>query len=218
MGAGGRPPAPRSASVLRSDDRACPPRCPTATRARRTGAPDAALGGAGAPFGFYVHVPFCAVRCGYCDFNTYTADELGGAGARRLAGDVRRGGHRRDPPGPHGCSGDADVPVVDGVLRRRHADAAAAGRPGAVLARDRRRSSGWPPDAEVTTEANPDSVDAVRTSRSCATAGFTRVSFGMQSAVPHVLAHPRPHPRPAAGAGGGRLGARGRASTRSAST
>ncbi|MGH3278355.1 MAG: radical SAM protein, partial [Trebonia sp.] len=29
------------------------------------------------PFGVYVHVPFCRVRCGYCDFNTYTAAELG---------------------------------------------------------------------------------------------------------------------------------------------
>ena len=36
------------------------------------------------PFGIYVHVPFCAVRCGYCDFNTYTAAELGTApGASR---------------------------------------------------------------------------------------------------------------------------------------
>lgn len=26
---------------------------------------------------FYVHIPFCTVRCGYCDFNTYTAKELG---------------------------------------------------------------------------------------------------------------------------------------------
>ena len=32
-----------------------------------------------APFGIYVHVPFCTTRCGYCDFNTYTAAELGGA-------------------------------------------------------------------------------------------------------------------------------------------
>ncbi|MBA2550563.1 MAG: radical SAM protein, partial [Nocardioidaceae bacterium] len=29
------------------------------------------------PLSFYVHVPFCATRCGYCDFNTYTANELG---------------------------------------------------------------------------------------------------------------------------------------------
>ena len=35
------------------------------------------------PFGVYLHVPFCSVRCGYCDFNTYTALELGGPSARR---------------------------------------------------------------------------------------------------------------------------------------
>ncbi len=43
--------------------------------------PESALAGVGTrPFGFYVHVPFCTVRCGYCDFNTYTVDELGPAG------------------------------------------------------------------------------------------------------------------------------------------
>ncbi|MCW2843924.1 MAG: coproporphyrinogen oxidase, anaerobic, partial [Nocardioides sp.] len=42
--------------------------------------PEQALAGLGErPFGIYVHVPFCTVRCGYCDFNTYTAEELGGA-------------------------------------------------------------------------------------------------------------------------------------------
>ena len=40
--------------------------------------PESALDELGTrPFGFYVHVPFCTVRCGYCDFNTYTAEELG---------------------------------------------------------------------------------------------------------------------------------------------
>ena len=39
--------------------------------------PASALDGVGSrPFGVYVHVPFCATRCGYCDFNTYTAGEL----------------------------------------------------------------------------------------------------------------------------------------------
>ena len=40
--------------------------------------PDRARAGLGErPFGIYVHVPFCTTRCGYCDFNTYTAAELG---------------------------------------------------------------------------------------------------------------------------------------------
>src|SRR3954469_23976035 len=42
--------------------------------------PESALEGVGGrPFGVYVHVPFCTVRCGYCDFNTYTVADLGTA-------------------------------------------------------------------------------------------------------------------------------------------
>ena len=40
--------------------------------------PDALSSAAERTFGVYLHVPFCSVRCGYCDFNTYTATELGG--------------------------------------------------------------------------------------------------------------------------------------------
>src|SRR4029453_16202226 len=59
----------------------CPPPCPPGAPAPPDGAlPESALADLGdRPFGLYVHVPFCAVRCGYCDFNTYTAEELGGA-------------------------------------------------------------------------------------------------------------------------------------------
>src|SRR4051795_2722860 len=45
--------------------------------------PATSLDGLGArPFGAYVHVPFCATRCSYCDFNTYTAVELGGGASQ----------------------------------------------------------------------------------------------------------------------------------------
>lgn len=43
--------------------------------------PHALEGAADRPLGFYLHVPYCATRCGYCDFNTYTATELRGSGA-----------------------------------------------------------------------------------------------------------------------------------------
>ena len=63
------------------------------------------------------------------------------------------------------------------------------------------------PDAEVTTEANPDSVTR-ESLQVLADGGFTRVSIGMQSAVPHVLEDPGPHAQPRAGRHGGALGAR----------
>jgi len=134
----------------------------------------------GAPFGLYIHVPFCATRCGYCDFNTYTPAELGGAtpagwlaalrtelalAAARLGtappvATIFVGG---GTPSLLGAAGLAEV--LDAI--REHF----------VLARD----------AEVTTEANPESTspaffDGLRA------AGYTRVSLGMQSTAPHVLA------------------------------
>ena len=63
--------------------------------------PESALAGLGErSFGFYVHVPFCTVRCGYCDFNTYTAEELGPG---RLPGRLRGDRDRRGPAGPSGA-------------------------------------------------------------------------------------------------------------------
>ena len=133
---------------------------------------------------FYVHIPFCAVRCGYCDFNTYTATELG-----------------------HGASQDTyalaaarEVDFSAEVLRRAGAVPRelstvffGGGTPTLLPAGDlvmileRARSLyGVAPDAEVTTEANPDSVTPESLAELRA-GGFTRVSFGMQSAVPHVL-------------------------------
>jgi oxygen-independent coproporphyrinogen-3 oxidase len=134
------------------------------------------------PFGVYVHVPFCATRCGYCDFNTYTATELGG-GASQVA---YAGTAVEEVRLARRVLGDRDLPAATVFL--------GGGTPTLLPASDLTRllravadEFGLEPDAEVTTEANPDSVDKEALTR-LREAGFTRVSFGMQSAVPHVLA------------------------------
>ncbi len=77
------------------------------------------------PFGVYLHVPFCRVRCGYCDFNTYTSGELQGARQDQYADTLlREVALARDVL----TSAGGIRPASHGVLRRRHADAAAAGR------------------------------------------------------------------------------------------
>ncbi|WP_020013918.1 radical SAM family heme chaperone HemW [Promicromonospora sukumoe] len=138
-----------------------------------------------APFGVYVHVPFCTVRCGYCDFNTYTASELGG-GANQAA---------------YATTALREVSLARRVLADAGRSPAAVstvffggGTPTMLPAEDLARvltgirdAWGLADDVEVTTEANPDSVTP-ESLRVLAEAGFTRVSFGMQSAVPHVLA------------------------------
>ena len=151
--------------------------------------PPWALDGLGQrPFGFYVHVPFCTVRCGYCDFNTYTAADLGDAsrsshGASRASyaqaaiDEVRLA---RKALGP------VDVPVSTVFF--------GGGTPTLLPPGDLARvvaavdeEFGLLPDAEVTTESNPDSVSAADLA-ALREGGINRVSFGMQSAVPHVLA------------------------------
>jgi putative oxygen-independent coproporphyrinogen III oxidase len=146
-------------------------------------------GAAARAFGVYLHVPFCAVRCGYCDFNTYTALELGppalpGAGqagyARAAADEVAfaatamaRSGVPARPASTVFLGGGTPTLLPAGDL--------------ALLLTAVREHLGLADGAEVTTEANPDSVTP-ESLRALAAAGFTRVSFGMQSAVPHVLA------------------------------
>ncbi|MFJ4413156.1 radical SAM family heme chaperone HemW [Streptomyces sp. NPDC088925] len=142
-------------------------------------------GAAGRPLGFYLHVPYCASRCGYCDFNTYTASELRGTGgvlasrdnyADTLAQEIRLA--RRvlgEDPRPartvfFGGGTPTLLPAADLVRML-------------AAVRD---EFGLAPGAEVTTEANPESVDPayLETLRE---GGFNRISFGMQSAKPHVL-------------------------------
>lgn len=133
----------------------------------------------GTAFGIYVHVPFCATRCGYCDFNTYTAGELGGATPdgwlaalrKELALAVASVGAR-----------PVDTAFVGGGTPSLLGGSGLAAVLDAV-----RDNFALTPDAEVTTEANPES-----TSREffdeIGAAGYTRVSLGMQSAAPGVLA------------------------------
>ncbi len=137
------------------------------------------------PLGIYLHVPFCARRCGYCDFNTYTASELGGTSglgnqdtyARSVIAEI-----------DHAATTLADDarPVTTVFLGGGTPTLLPAADLAEMLGAVRDRF-GLAPGAEVTTEANPDSVDAEYLAE-LAGAGFTRVSFGMQSAVPHVLA------------------------------
>ncbi len=137
-------------------------------------------------FGVYVHVPYCRVRCGYCDFTTYTADELGPYAGASRAGYVdaalteadfavdalARSGVPARPASTIFVGGGTPTLLPTGDLVR--------------VVRGIRDRFGLAPDVEVTTEANPDSVTE-RSLADLAAGGFTRVSFGMQSAVPHVL-------------------------------
>jgi putative oxygen-independent coproporphyrinogen III oxidase len=133
------------------------------------------------PFGIYLHVPFCTTRCGYCDFTTYTAEELGPGVSRSEYVDtalleIRLARH---------VLGDA-APRVDTVFVGGGTPTLLpAGHLAAVL-RGIDELFGLAPEAEVTTEANPESVAPAYLSR-LREAGFTRISFGMQSAAPHVL-------------------------------
>jgi putative oxygen-independent coproporphyrinogen III oxidase len=143
----------------------------------------AAHGADGRRFGVYLHVPFCRVRCGYCDFNTYTADELRGAKRQDFAGQAA------DEVALAGR-----VLAQSGVQNRRASTVFFGGGTPTLLPADDlihmlgavQRTFGLEDGAEVTTEANPDSVTEGDLAR-LKDAGFTRVSFGMQSAVPHVL-------------------------------
>ena len=132
-------------------------------------------------FGVYIHVPFCSVRCGYCDFNTYAPGELGGATpAGYVDAALREMAIAGATMGPDARAAST-VFFGGGTPTLLPADALVR------LLDEVRQVWGLEPGAEVTTEANPDSVTR-ETFATLASAGFTRVSIGMQSAVPHVLA------------------------------
>ncbi|MFD0362881.1 radical SAM family heme chaperone HemW [Nocardia sp. GCM10030253] len=138
----------------------------------------------GGAFGIYVHVPFCATRCGYCDFNTYTAGELGTSASPEswlegLRGELATAAEQFAAL-PTATPDVATVFVGGGTPSLLGGDGLAA-----VLAAVRSNFT-LESDAEVTTESNPESTSPEFFERIRA-AGFTRVSLGMQSAAQHVL-------------------------------
>ena len=135
------------------------------------------------PLSLYVHVPFCRVRCGYCDFNTYTV----GFGPGAQVGDYA--------PSVLAEASLAARVMAESGLPAREAETVffGGGTPTmldtaelAEILTGLRDRIGIAPGAEVTLEANPDTVTREGLVQ-LADAGFTRVSFGMQSAVPAIL-------------------------------
>ncbi|MFE7118269.1 radical SAM family heme chaperone HemW [Streptomyces sp. NPDC057654] len=147
--------------------------------------PHALTGAADRPLGFYLHVPYCATRCGYCDFNTYTASELRGSGGALASRDNYAETLAQEVRLARKVLGEDPRPVETVFV--------GGGTPTLLPAADLvrmlaaiRDEFGLADGAEITTEANPESVNPAYLAELRA-GGFTRVSFGMQSARQHVL-------------------------------
>lgn len=123
--------------------------------------------------GVYVHIPFCIVRCGYCDFNAYAGmDELAPAYVDALMSEVRA---------------RADGGAVATVFFGGGTPTQLSGEQLGQILRAIKDGFDVATDAEVTIEANPESVDAAKF-ESLREAGFNRVSIGVQSLSSHILA------------------------------
>lgn len=136
------------------------------------------------PLSLYIHVPYCSVRCGYCDFNTYAQDDFGhGVNLASYADEA---------------IAELDfmaktLETVGAPRRSLHSVFFGGGTPTRLPSKDLVRILqhaiflfGVEAHAEITVEANPDSV-TLADLQVLVAGGFTRVSFGMQSAVPSVL-------------------------------
>jgi putative oxygen-independent coproporphyrinogen III oxidase len=129
---------------------------------------------------FYIHIPYCLKRCGYCDFNTYTPTEL------RTGGDIKSV-----------SEGYIDLLMQESELAPESGPIPTiffgGGTPTLMAANDLERvlrhlesKFGFTTDCEITIEANPDSVSGEKLEQ-LRESGFNRISFGMQSATKHVL-------------------------------
>jgi oxygen-independent coproporphyrinogen-3 oxidase len=133
----------------------------------------------------YVHIPFCASRCGYCDFNTYTAEELQRDGTSitavtypdRVIAEVNwlsKSNSKEDRPLSTVFFGGGTPTLIDSKELVR-------------ILQSLESTYGFTDDVEVTTEANPDSV-SLQDLEILRAGGFTRISFGHQSSATNVLA------------------------------
>ena len=141
------------------------------------------IGSESRSFHAYVHIPFCTVKCGYCDFNTYTSSELGTLKQSDFAATL---------VGEIGLSASI-LQQSDVSSRKLKTVFFGGGTPSLLPAADLisilnslETEFGFQENAEITFEANPDSVTK-ESLASLREAGFNRISIGMQSAVPDVL-------------------------------
>jgi oxygen-independent coproporphyrinogen-3 oxidase len=141
------------------------------------------IGSESRSFHAYVHIPFCTVKCGYCDFNTYTSSELGTLKQNDFAATL---------VGEIGLSANI-LKQSDVSPRKLKTVFFGGGTPSLLPAADLisilnslETEFGFQENAEITFEANPDSVTK-ESLASLREAGFNRISIGMQSAVSDVL-------------------------------
>ena len=134
---------------------------------------------------FYIHIPYCIKRCGYCDFNTYTPSELQiTTGLKNITNSYttlliteiksarKQVGERAIVPSIFfggGTPSLMEAEDIKSIISTIGSEFDLAG------------------DIEITLESNPDTVDKDKLKKFYQ-AGINRISFGMQSAVPHVLA------------------------------
>jgi oxygen-independent coproporphyrinogen-3 oxidase len=138
-----------------------------------------------APLSFYVHIPYCLRRCGYCDFNTYTPSELksGGDLASVSTGYIDQVLKEIELARSAVKSSEAIPTIFFGGGTPTLMEVADLGR----VLESLERNFGFSKDIEITIEANPDTVTKEKLAALRAI-GINRISFGMQSAAPHVLA------------------------------
>ena len=134
---------------------------------------------------FYIHIPYCIKRCGYCDFNTYTPAEL------QITSELKD-------------ISNSYIDLLISEIKSARIEVGESsvipsiffggGTPSLMEASDIGRvistikdQFNLAKDAEITLETNPDTVTKEKLAQFLA-AGVNRLSFGMQSAVPHVLA------------------------------